>query len=925
MSAEGTIRHLILHSPYAEPTSHWEQDAASMAFEERPGRRPAGYVKFNTKAQSAGITVELKAVNEIRRRVKVWREAGYPNATRTTRQLLGHWARLENPRPFFCQLEAIETLIWLTEAPETERQGLAAYGLEGDGGPFRRVCTKLCTGGGKTAVMAMLIAWHVCNKAAQPQSRAYARDILIVAPNLTVRERLQGLNPAVADNEYERFGLVPEALAEALQRARVRILNWQAMQWEDEAKLARRKSVDKRGAMSDRAYARAVLGPELCHAPQLLVINDEAHHAWRLPAKDAADCGQSREEKAQATVWVSGLDRLQRAIGILACHDFSATPFVPSGRQGKDDFLFKWIVSDFGLNDGIESGLVKTPRMASNSDNLIDPQTYRSLLYDLYEADGVKTAIDKKSTATDPLPPLVLNAYALLAQDWKKTADAWRAAAPDQPLPVLISVVNSTTTAERIERAFLDAPPIFQDTPELCDAARVLRIDSEALEKASATGTGTAKAAAEALREKCNTVGKRGAPGEPVANVISVAMLSEGWDAKTVTHILGLRAFTSQLLCEQVIGRGLRRTHYDLDEATGLLEPQYVQVLGVPFRFLPVEGAGSDPKPPKPTFPIAVAPGRDAAEITWPNILRIDPVEVPELSLAGVPPLVLNPQMVSVAQMAQTLGAWFNPANTELMTIRNGNPRLQTIRFHVARALLREGNLAERFATFTEATLFGKLVHLVEAFLASDRCTWREDLFWKDKSPDDPEARWAYAFNIGAIAHHLLEHLTPEAKRGYAILVDPHHPTHSTARMRTWLTTKDRFATSPKSQIAHAVYDSTWEQGIAQALEADERVQAYVRNDRHVGLRVRYRFEGASHDYIPDFVIRLTNGLTVALEVKGQDSDAVRAKRAALEQWCAAVTQLKTYGPWRSALLRNPQAIHETLVPLAQALPEMTN
>lgn len=910
-------RHLILHSPYGEPTSHWEQDADTLRFVARQGRRPAGYVKFNTKANSAGILVELKAVNEIRRRVKAWREAGYPNATRVTRLLLSHWFALENPRPFFCQMEAIETLIWLTEAPETERQGLAAYGLEGDGGPFRRICTKLCTGGGKTAVMAMLIAWHVCNKAAAPQSRAYARDILIVAPNLTVRERLRGLDPAEAENEYDRFGLVPEALAEALQRARVRILNWQAMQWEDEEKLRRRKGVDKRGPLSDRAYARAILGPALSNAPQLLVINDEAHHAWRLPPKAATHCGQTKEEKAQATVWVGGLDRLQRAIGILACHDFSATPFVPSGKQGSDDFLFKWIVSDFGLNDGIESGLVKTPRMVSGSDNLIDPKTYRSMLYDLYEAEGVKTAIDKTNVATAPLPPIVENAYALLAQDWRKTADTWRAAAPGQPLPVMISVVNSTTTAERIERMFLERPIFCQATPELCEEARVLRMDSEALEKAAEKGSGAAKATAEALREKCNTVGKPGAPGEPVTNVISVAMLSEGWDAKTVTHILGLRAFTSQLLCEQVIGRGLRRTHYDINAETGLLEPQYVHVIGVPFRFLPVEEAGSAPQPPKPTFPISVAPGREAAEIAWPNILRIDPIEAPELTLEGVPPLKLNPQMISVAQMAQTLGAWFNPQNTELMCLREGNLRPQTIRFHVAKALLREGGLAHRFKQFTEARLFGKLVRLVEDFMRSEACAWREDLFWEGKSAEDPEVRWAYAFNIGAIAQHLLGHLTPDPKQGYAVMVDSHRPTLSTARMRTWMTTKERFATSPKSQIAHAVYDSAWERAMALALEASDHVQAYVRNDCHVGLRIRYRFHGVAHDYIPDFVLRLSNGLTAVLEVKGIDSEEVHAKHTALERWCAAVTQLKTYGRWRAVTLYNPQAIHETLNALA--------
>ena len=481
------------------------------------------------------------------------------------------------PRPFFCQLEAIETLIWLTESAEADRQGL--WGefddqLRGDGGPFERVCTKLCTGGGKTKVMAMLIAWHACNKANYPQDKRFCRDFLIVAPNLTVRDRLAGLDPADG-GEYGGY-LVPDELAGALSQAHVRILNWQAMQWEDEKKLAKKKTVDKRGPLSDKAYAKQVLGPELAKAPRILVLNDEAHHAWRLPPKaKAGDYKGVGEEKDEHTVWVGGLDRIHRVIPILRCHDFSATPFIPSGKMSKEDFLFGWIVSDFGLNDGIEAGLVKTPRMPYNAAGEINPETGLPELYDLYEAKGVKEAIAEDVEASTPLPPTLANAYSLLAEDWRRTADKWRQAGAPTP-PVLISVVNNTVTAERIERHFrAGGLATLGQAQELCDEARLLRIDSKALEKAGAAG--------EALRRRVATVGRAGEPGADVTNLISVAMLSEGWDARTVTHILGLRAFTSQLLCEQVIGRGLRRVSYDVDEKTGLLQPEYVQVFGVPL------------------------------------------------------------------------------------------------------------------------------------------------------------------------------------------------------------------------------------------------------------------------------------------------------------------------------------------------------
>ncbi len=908
------IDHLILHSPYCEPDAHWEPNPETAKFEKLSGRRPAGYMKFNTKARSAGTFVELLAVNEIRKRVAAWRAEGYPNATRVTRQLLQQWKEVSEPKPFFCQLEAIETLIWFVEAPDAARQGLERYGLEGDGGPFLRRCTKLCTGGGKTTVMAMLIAWHVCNKVAQPQNRNYARDILIMAPNLTVRDRLAGLDPKAQENEYDRFGLVPVELADHLQRARVCIRNWQAITWESEEKIASRKSVDKRGAMSDTAYARMVLGPEMCHAPQLLVLNDEAHHAWRLSAGvDAKDYAVDKEAKNEATMWIGGLDRLHKAIGILCCHDFSATPFVPSGKMGKDDLLFKWIVSDFGLNDGIESGLVKTPQMALNANALIDAETLRPVLYDLYEAKGVKESIGKNEPPTAPLHSTLVNAYALLAADWKKTADIWAERGAPTP-PVLISVVNSTATAARIEHHFKSQHPSLQAAAQLCEAERLLRIDSEAIENASVKESGAKKEAADSLREKSNTVGKVGKAGEHICNLVSVAMLSEGWDAKTVTHILGLRAFTSQLLCEQVIGRGLRRTNYDIHPETGLLEPQYVQVFGVPFRFLPTEdrddGGG---EPPKPTFPVYVAEGRERAEIRWPNIVRFDQVASPELSLEGVPPLTLRLQHITLTEMAQTLGGWFQMEHTQLISLLEHAPRIQTLIFHITKALVESSIFADKFRQFTKPRLFAQVAHLVEAFIHSDRCQWDADLFWDIKHCEDCEARIAYTFAIGSIITHLLAHLTPREKQCYETILDAHCPVLSTARMRLWYTTKERFVTNERSQISHAVYDSTWEQEVALALQINPFVEAYVRNDRHVGMKVRYLWQGNTKQYLPDFIIRLTNGITLVLEVKGQPSGETQTKHNALIHWCHATTQLGTYGTWAAVEIYNPQAINEVL------------
>ncbi len=909
------IDKLIITSPYAVPSQHWQ--VSNDAWELVEGRRAAGYVKFNPKAQggrSADLFVPLEAVNEIRRRVAAWREAGRPNATRVSRLLLEHWEQLDCPRLFFCQREAIETLIWLAEAPNAW-QGLESYGLAGDGSAFPRWCTKLCTGGGKTTVMAMLIAWHACNKEAYPQNSTYCRDIVVVAPNLTVRERLAGLDPNAEKNEYAAFGLVPQGLMEGLAKARVRILNWQAMKWDTPDTLAKKRSVDKRGPLSDKAYARALLGPELARAPRLLVINDEAHHAWRLPPKaKMGDYKQEGDAMEEATVWVGGLDRLHRAIGIQACHDFSATPFVPSGKMGKEDFLFRWIVSDFGLNDGIEAGLVKTPRLVARTDGALDAQTLQPQLLNLYE--HVKEDIKKNQAPDSALPSLLVNAYALLAKDWQETAEAWKTAGCTTP-PVMISVVSETRTAQRVEHHFKSRPISLEQSTDLCDEARLLRIDSEAIEKAaSKAGNGSAKIDAEALRLKCNTVGKVGQPGEQVCNLISVAMLSEGWDAKTVTHILGLRAFTSQLLCEQVIGRGLRRTSYDVGE-DGLLAPQYVQVMGVPFRFLPAEGAGGgNPPPAKPIFEIAVDKQRVEAEIQWPNVLRLEPVCEPVLTLPeDLPVLELSPEMVTKAEMHASLSGWMRPETQQLIDLKEGAPRLQTLRFYIARDLLNGAVFKPLCQKMLRQTLFSRLVALVDDFMASDRCQWNETLFWRNKRPDDPEARLAYAFCMGRIVEHLCQYLATSEQRGDAVLLDSRHPMLSTAMMPTWRTTKTRFVTSAKSHIAHAVYDSTWEAEVALTIEQHARVKAYVRNDRHVGFRIPYRWDGAQHLYVPDFLVRLqdADGLTVVLEVKGLDTEQAKAKHIALERWCNAVSQLKAYGTWRAVRVFNPLSVAQVL------------
>jgi type III restriction enzyme len=180
----GGIDQLIVNGPYEEPVRHWRYDRESRTFSLEPGRRPAGYVVATLGSKSfddPGVFVPLPLVNRIRPRVKAWREAGYPGVTGTTLRLLQHWRdpeTWEERRLFFCQLEAVETLMWLTEAPAGDRQGIE---VPGDGGPFTRLCAKMATGSGKTLVMAMVIAWHVLNRVANPQDPRFSKHVLVLA------------------------------------------------------------------------------------------------------------------------------------------------------------------------------------------------------------------------------------------------------------------------------------------------------------------------------------------------------------------------------------------------------------------------------------------------------------------------------------------------------------------------------------------------------------------------------------------------------------------------------------------------------------------------------------------------------------------------------------------------------------------------
>ena len=932
-----SIDQLIVNSPYEEPTKYWRYDRQTRAFDLATGRRSAGYVVASSDSQAfddPGVFVEIPLVNRIRPRVKAWRDAGYPGVTGVTKRLLEHWndpEEFESRRFFFCQLEAAETLIWLTEASAAERVGVE---LPSDGGTFERLCAKMATGAGKTVVMAMVIAWHVLNKATYPQDPRFARHVLVIAPGLTVKSRLAVLDPSHPESYHAAFRIVPSSLLDKLRQGTVVIRNWHALNWETDEKIARKRRVDKRGAKSDDAYAREVLG-DLRSARHILVINDEAHHAWRVSAESKVT-GVTRNEIEEATKWVGGLDRIDRVRGILACYDFSATPFAPSGKRSSEEALFGWIVSDFGLNDAIESGLVKTPRVVIRDDAVPDAKTYKSRLYHIYNDAEVKDDLNRRAKPEEPLPDLVINGYYLLGYDWRITARDWAARSDNTP-PVMITVANRTETAARIRYAF-DHGRVRID--ELCDPERTLHIDSKVLEMAEAAealeeptaefGDGerearadnghthqlTKKQQAELLRSQVDTVGRPGKPGARIQNVISVGMLSEGWDAKTVTHIMGLRAFTSQLLCEQVVGRGLRRTSYDVNPDTGLFEPEYVNIFGVPFTFLPHEGTGDGPPPP-PKPKTAVEPVQDkvAFALSWPNVVRIDYSYRPRLSLEWerLQSLELDASRTArLAGLAPIVEGKPDATKIEAIDLEKlaREFRTQRIIFETAREVYDQMQGTWRG---DRAFLLAQLVRLVEQFIRSDKINIIPALF----RHDDLKRRLVITLNMTKVVQHIWEAIRFENTERLDPVFDRDRPLRSTGDMGTWYTGRP-CARTGRSHINFCVYDSAWEASEAFALDHAAEVAAWAKND-HLGFEVLYIHRGVVRKYRPDFLVRLRSGAMLVLETKGLDSDQDRTKRRFLDEWTRAINAHGGFGRWSWDVSSDPGDIQDILARHARA------
>ncbi|HWL67381.1 MAG TPA: DEAD/DEAH box helicase family protein [Geminicoccus sp.] len=906
-------------------------------------------------------------INEVRQYVEAWRKLPNPDqwqVTPETARLLKHWRshEFQGVRPFFCQVEAVETAIWLAEvAPKSGANAKFWNHLKGaneQANPeLLRIALKLATGAGKTTVMAMLIAWQTVNAVRHPNSRSFSRGFLIVAPGITIRDRLRVLLPNDPESYYQHRELVPADMLPEIAKAKIVITNYHAFKPRERMEVSKvgRSLLQGRGpalkTMETEGQMLQRVMPELMGLKNIVVLNDEAHHCYREKVKDPAgdtladlkgeEKDEAKENNEAARLWISGLEAAKRKLGLAAVYDLSATPFFLRGSGYIEGTLFPWTMSDFSLMDAIECGIVKLPRVPV-ADNI--PGGDMPKFRNLWEYIGrrlPKKGRGASGKALDPLslPSELLTALEALYGHYQKTFDLWREHGISVP-PVFIVVCNNTSTSELVykyisgfERTNDDGTttlengrlPLFRNYDDYGNHVgrpNTILIDSAQLESGEALDkdfremasdeierfrremidrTGDIRAGdtiddATLLREVMNTVGKKGRLGEQVRCVVSVSMLTEGWDANTVTHILGVRAFGTQLLCEQVVGRALRRHSYDLNEE-GLFNVEYADVLGIPFDFT-AKPVVSPPAKPRETVRVhAVKPDRDHLEIAFPRVEGYR-VELPDERLdARFSPdsvLKLTPELVgpSVTKNQGIIGEGVDLDLRHLKEMRDSS-----LLFHLARHLLyhKYRDPGEE----PKLHLFGQLKRIVRQWLDGGylRCTggtYPAQLVYREIADMAAER----------IKAAITETLAGD--RPVKAILDAYNPTGSTAYVNFTTSKALRYQTDPqKSHVNWVVCDSDWEGEFCRVAEAHPRVRAYVKN-QGLGLEVPYLHGSTPRRYLPDFIVRIDDGhddlLNLVVEVKGfRGEDAKDKANAMRAYWVPGVNNLGRFGRWAFA------------------------
>ena len=1000
----------ILNSPYDYPSQHWELDDTGQPTQKViDARRTAEFVtpipkpkKRKTKDKDAQVDLDLAnevsdelqqyhsaIINGVRAEVDKWRSLPNPSdwgVTPETARLLQHWRHhnFSGVRPFFCQVEAVETAIWLTEvAPKRGKMAQTfldhLQSANEDANPgLMRLALKLATGAGKTTVMAMIIAWQTINAARRPTSTKYTRGFLLVAPGLTIKDRLRVLLPNDSESYYKTRELVPSDMMADLERCKIVITNYHSFKLRERLELAKGTRLllqGREGSSLDTLESEGQMiqrvMPELMGMKNIMVINDEAHHCYQeKPVKQddsedlkGDDKKEAEENNEAARLWINGIKSVQRQLGLNRVIDLSATPFFLRGSGYVEGTLFPWTMSDFSLMDAIECGIVKLPRVPV-SDNIVGEEVpvFRNL-WENISKDMPKKGRGK-GEVLDPLklPTKLQTALQALYGHYEKTFEFWKSEGIRVP-PCFIVVCNNTSTSklvydyisgfqpatssdETTPPPFLGALKLFSNYDEHGNPLarpRTLLIDSEQLESGEALDDNFRKMAdaeiqqfrreiiertgdlqagnniteSDLLREAMNTVGKVGRLGETIRCVVSVSMLTEGWDTNTVTHVLGVRAFGTQLLCEQVIGRALRRQSYELN-AEGKFDVEYADVLGIPFDFN-AEPTISKPVKPRETVHVkAIKPERDAHEIRFPRVQGYR-VVLPEETVDAVfnedSILVLTPALVgpSITKQEGIVGE-----GVELTLAHTRDMRTSSLLMHLTKHLL-----YSKFRDPGEEPklhLFGQLKRVVKQWLDQHlKCmgdTYPAQLLYLELA-DRACERIKQAIDRANLE---------KGDSQIQAVLDPYNPVGSTAHVNFTTTKTDRWEASAKHcHLNWLIMDSDWEAEFCRAAEAHPKVVSYVKN-HNLGFEVPYLIGAETHRYLPDFILRVDDGhgpddlLYLVVEIKGYRGENAKDKKAAMEtRWLPGVNNVKHHGRWAFAEFTDVYAMQKDLADKVQS------
>jgi type III restriction enzyme len=976
------IENPVLNSPYDEPTRHFYFDEDGITDRVVDSRRISSYFVPIPKPKKKGKQFELetewtadrieenKFINDIRRAVARWRMSHYAGVTATTRQLLQYWSSQDRDRRlYFCQFEALETAIWLAEVADRQDGRPILRELRqanhGNNPLLYRTAFKMATGAGKTAVMGMIIAWQCLNRLANPHDGRFTDAFLVVTPGITIKDRLRVLLPGDPESIYRALNLVPEQQRELIARAKIIITNYHQFRLSEKVAVGKlTKQILSEGGSSSKTSPFTETPDEMVRRAcrgfgtkkNILVLNDEAHHCYRRKpdGEDAALSGEDRREaekrNEEARLWISGLEAIQKKVGIRSVYDLSATPFFLRGSGWPEGTLFPWVVSDFSLIDAIESGIVKVPRVPVADNAMVgDQPTYRDLWL------RIRDHLPKKGRGTEAiggepkLPATLEGALHSLYENYRKEYfEPWQndgdARARGRTPPVFIVVCNNTNVSKLVfdyvsgwEKELPGEPaaeshkvlvpgklPLFSNIEAGAWSPRpkTILVDSEQLESGEGMSGDFRRIAVheidefkaeyrdryperdvekiteeELLREVMNTVGKNGKLGEQIRCVVSVSMLTEGWDANTVTHILGIRAFGTQLLCEQVVGRALRRTSWALDEE-GHFYPEYAEVYGVPFSFIPAQG-GPTPPPPKPVTRVRALEERSALEMRFPRLLgyRYDlPLETLTHRFTADSRLTLSTLDVPTkTHSAPIVGESSSHTLDDLRKRRE-----QEADFRVAQVVLEtyfrddDGNLKQ--------WLFPQILAITKAWR-------RECLTLKDDTFPQLLLWVEFATRAAEKIYQSIVSSTTGEKLLKPILYP--YDTEGTTRFVDFDTARPVYSTrADKCHISHVVADTdSWEQKLAHTLEEIDEVGAYCKN-HNVGFTIPYTINGENKNYYPDFIARIRkNGVecNLILEVTGQKDAKKDAKvSTARNLWVQAVNNHGAFGRWAFIEISDP-------------------